>query len=168
MTVALMPDDPSPEPEIDLRIEDEAWLKDLDESAFLALASTALNAAARETRGGLVDILLTDDDAMQVLNRDWRQKDKPTDVLSFPSDDEAFEQGFLGDIALGLGVVKRDCDTMKRAFDAHFSHLLIHGYLHLLGFDHETDADAEEMEPLETKILAELGYSDPYSLKVEK
>ena len=146
-------------PEIDLRIDADNWLSDGDEARLLSLAQTAMAAAAKHTRGGRVDLLLTGDDAMQVLNRDWREKDKPTDVLSFPSDDDAFEDGFLGDIALGYGVVHADMDKLERPFNAHYSHLLIHGYLHLLGFDHETEDDAAEMEPLETKILAELGLS---------
>ena len=154
-------------PEIDLRIDADNWLSDGDEARLLSLAQTAMAAAAKHTRGGRVDLLLTGDDAMQVLNRDWREKDKPTDVLSFPSDDDAFEDGFLGDIALGYGVVHADMDKLERPFDAHYSHLLIHGYLHLLGFDHETENDAAEMEPLETKILAELGYPDPYCLNIE-
>lgn len=149
---------------IDLRIEDEAWLNHHKEDELNALAIRALQAAAKASRGGQVDILLTHDDAMQLLNRDWRDKDKPTDVLSFPSDDLAFQTGFLGDISLGHGVFLSDCEKLLRKFDAHFSHLLIHGYLHLLGFDHIEEAEAEEMEALETKILAELGYSDPYSV----
>ena len=140
-------------PEIDLRIDADNWLSDGDEARLLSLAQTAMAAAAKHTRGGRVDLLLTGDDAMQVLNRDWREKDKPTDVLSFPSDDDAFEDGFLGDIALGYGVVHADMDKLERPFNAHYSHLLIHGYLHLLGFDHETEDDAAEMEPLETKII---------------
>ena len=155
-------------PEIDLRVDDDAWLGERQENALLALAQRALRAAANHTRSGKVDILLTGDSQMQELNRDWRKKDKPTDVLSFPSDDDAFADGFLGDIALGFGVVTSDMQTLKRTFDAHVSHLLVHGYLHLLGFDHETEEEAGEMEPLETKILADLGHSDPYCLNIEK
>ena len=149
---------------IDLRIEDDGWLEGFSEDQLSLMAATALEAAARATRGGQVDLLLTQDAEMQILNRDWRDKDKPTDVLSFPSDELAFETGFLGDIALGRGVFLSDCEVLGRKFEAHFAHLLIHGYLHLLGFDHIEDEEAEEMESLETKILAELGYSDPYSL----
>ena len=154
-------------PEIDLRLETDDWAKFGDETALLSLAQTAMNAASAQTKSGKVDLLLTSDDAMQILNRNWRQKDKPTDVLSFPSDDDAFAEGFLGDIALGFGVVSADMEKLSRPFAAHFSHLLIHGYLHLLGFDHEEDSEAEEMEALETKILAELGYPDPYCLNTE-
>ena len=84
-------------------------------------------------------------------------------IVNQKNDDLAFESGILGDIALGFGVFTEDLTKLKREFNAHFSHLLIHGYLHLLGFDHENEADADEMEALETNILAELGYSDPYS-----
>lgn len=148
---------------LDLRVEDEHWLTSDTEQTLQELAETAFNAAAHATKSGHVDLLLTGDAQMQVLNRNWRDKDKPTDVLSFPSDDLAFESGILGDIALGFGVFTEDLTKLKREFNAHFSHLLIHGYLHLLGFDHENEADADEMEALETNILAELGYSDPYS-----
>ena len=164
MTAGPMAADTPHELGIDLRIEDDGWLDGYSEEQLFEMATTALAAAVAHTRGGQVDLLLTHDDEMQTLNRDWRDKDKPTDVLSFPSDDLAFETGFLGDIALGRGVFLADCRVLGRKFEAHFAHLLIHGYLHLLGFDHIDDEEAEEMESLETKILAELGYSDPYSV----
>tara|TARA_Y100000052_G_scaffold22006_1_gene22498 strand:+ start:99524 stop:100030 length:507 start_codon:yes stop_codon:yes gene_type:complete len=163
MMVGPMADNTSSPPEVDLRIEDDAWLGAADEKELLVLALRALSQAASATRTGRVDLLLTGDPQMQALNRDWRQKDKPTDVLSFPSDEPAFRAGFLGDISLGFGVFDQDRTNLGRDFNAHFSHLLVHGYLHLLGFDHETEDEASEMEALETKILAELGYSDPYS-----
>ena len=157
-------DPPQMGPEIDLRIEDQDWVAGRSEPELLTTIEAALGATASHTRSGRVDLLLTTDDEMRVLNRTWRKKDKATDVLSFPSDDDAFETGFLGDIALGFGVMTRDASSMSKTFEAHLSHLLIHGYLHLLGFDHQETSDAEEMETLETKILAELGYSDPYSV----
>ena len=157
-------DPPQMGPEIDLRIEDQDWVAERSEPELLTIIETALGAAASHARAGRVDLLLTSDAEMQVLNRTWRDRDKPTDVLSFPSDDDAFETGFLGDIALGYGVMTADATSMSKSFNAHFSHLLIHGYLHLLGFDHQEPGEAEEMETLETKILAELGYSDPYSM----
>ena len=166
MTGALMADDPG-EPSSshsDLRIECPDWTSVPLPAPLEQIIQTAVDAAARFTQSGNIDLLFTDDSAMQVLNRDWREKDKPTDVLSFPSDDESFATGFLGDIALGYGVCSRDWEQMKRSPEAHISHLLVHGYLHLLGFDHIEDTDAREMESLETSILAELGFSDPYLL----
>lgn len=167
MDVLMVADHPA-NPEIDLRIEDDAWLKHGDETALAELARRAISAAAHSSRTGLVDLLLTNDEEMQNLNRDWRRKDKPTDVLSFPADELAFRSGFLGDIALGYGVFTADVAKLNRSFEAHFSHLLIHGYLHLLGYDHIEDTEASEMETLEADILAELGYADPYSASEEK
>lgn len=145
---------------IDLRIADEAWG---EEASLEALASTAIEAARAElslTRGGEVAILLTDDAEMRALNSAWRGMDKPTDVLSFPADEA--DPGFIGDIALGLGTCLADAERLERPFAAHVSHLFIHGFLHLLGYDHETGPDAEEMEALEIKALASLGVPDPY------
>ncbi len=125
-----------------------------------------LGLAARETgEGGVISILLTADAEMQDLNRRWRGLDKPTDVLSFPSDGPVIpgERPHLGDIAMGYETSMRDAEAMKRPFDGHFSHLLIHGFLHLLGYDHITPEDAAIMEPLETSLLAGLGWPDPYA-----
>ena len=109
-------------------------------------------------------ILFTGDQVMQALNRDWRGKDKPTDVLSFPADEMA--AGFLGDLALGYGVCAKDAESLGRDFSAHITHLLIHGLLHLIGHDHESDEDADRMEALESKALARLGLPDPYSTAI--
>lgn len=146
---------------IDLRIADIAW-EALKQPADLALRALA---SAAQSLGGSVEgevaILLTDDLEMQRLNRDWRGKDKPTDVLSFPAD--GFEPGYLGDIALGHGVCARDAAARGADFEAHVSHLIIHGFLHLMGHDHENDGEARIMEALEVSALARLGLPDPYS-----
>ena len=120
-------------------------------------------AAAHLKSGGELAILFTDDAEMRVLNRQWRDLDKPTDVLSFPSDQPEIpgQPQYLGDIALGYETAFRDAEAMQRPFDAHVSHLLIHGFLHLLGYDHIETKDAQVMEPLETQILASLGWPDP-------
>ncbi|MDP3740184.1 MAG: rRNA maturation RNase YbeY [Hyphomonadaceae bacterium] len=150
-------------PLIDMRIGDARWESygDLE-----ALSGRALNAAAGETgEQGAVDILFTNDEEMRHLNSQWRNLDKPTDVLSFPSDGPEIpgQPRHLGDIALGLETALRDAEAMKRPFDAHVSHLLIHGFLHLVGYDHIEAEDAAVMEPLETKILGSLGWPDPYA-----
>lgn len=148
---------------IDLRIADPRWetLGDLD-----ALAAHVLGlASARMQAGGEIAVLLTDDAEMHALNRQWRGKDKPTDVLSFPSDQPEIpgQPQYLGDVAMGYETAARDAAAMQRPFEGHFSHLLVHGFLHLLGYDHIEAADANVMEPLEAEILAGLGWPDPYA-----
>ena len=107
-------------------------------------------------------VLLSGDEEMQALNRDWRGKDRATDVLSFPGD--AMAPGFLGDIALGHGVCVRDAHALGRDLSAHLAHLLVHGLLHLYGHDHIEDTEAAEMQALEREALATLGLPDPYSV----
>ena len=149
---------------IDLRIADPRWTGALHE--FEDLAGRVLDHGASVIQaGGEVSILMTDDAEMQALNRQWRQLDKPTDVLSFPADgpEIAGQPRRLGDIAIGFETAFRDAQAMNRPFEAHIAHLLIHGFLHLVGYDHIDPEDAMVMEPLETKILAGLGWPDPYA-----
>ena len=145
---------------LDLRCDDPAW-----EAAIPGLDAAVLAAleAARDSGngpGGEVSLLLTNDDAVHHLNRDWRGKDAPTDVLSFPAGEGSGD--FLGDIALAFGVCDRDATAMGRPLDRHLAHLVIHGYLHLVGYDHETDDEAAMMEAVETQAMARLGFPDPY------
>lgn len=144
---------------LDLRIEDAGWSNEMEDAE--AVCQRALDAAfALVAIEGEVALLLTDDDEMHTLNRDWRGKDKPTDVLSFPADE--MDAPFLGDIAVGLGVSRGDAATRGIKLTDHLSHLVIHGYLHLLGYDHMNEEEAREMEALEIKALAGLGIGDPY------
>ncbi len=148
---------------VDLRIEDDGWSVALDDCE--AIIETALEAAAQKTgESGLVEVLLTNNEEMQTLNAQWRGKDKPTDVLSFPAEGASMPgmQTFLGDLALGLDVAKADSDKLGRDFRLHVMHLLVHGFLHLLGYDHMSDDEANTMEGLEAQILAPLGLPDPY------
>jgi probable rRNA maturation factor len=110
-------------------------------------------------------VLLTDDAEMRALNQQWRGIDKPTDVLSFPSESPEIpgQPQYLGDVAVGYETALRDAEAMQRPFEGHISHLLVHGFLHLLGYDHIEAADATIMEPLEAEILAGLGWPDPYA-----
>ena len=113
-----------------------------------------------------LSILLADDRKLQELNKEWRGKDSPTNVLSFPGDDISPGEpasSFLGDIAISLETTKREAELENKGFDDHFTHLIIHGFLHLFGYDHENDAEADQMESLERKVLAELGIADPYA-----
>lgn len=108
--------------------------------------------------GGEVSVVFTTDGKIQTLNRDWRGKDKPTNVLSFPLSPPQH----YGDIVLALGVCKREAKAEGKTLEAHTAHLLVHGMLHLLGYDHETDADHAKMMRKEIAILKKLGYNNPY------
>lgn len=132
------------------------WKKAVSE--LLTGAEDYLRREGYETDSGALTVLLCDDAAVTALNRDFRGKDKPTNVLSFPSD----EKGYLGDIAISLPTCEREAVTRQKPLPHHMAHLVVHGYLHLLGFDHEDDGEAEEMEALETAILAARHIPDPY------
>ncbi|MDR7220920.1 rRNA maturation RNase YbeY [Aminobacter aminovorans] len=154
--------------DIDLMIEEGAWPS---EDALRALVDRAVPAALAEAEVEVVDdvelsLVFTDDDAIQSLNAEWRQKDKPTNVLSFP----AFPMApgdplppMLGDIVLAYETVVREAELEGKPLENHITHLIIHGLLHLLGYDHETDEEAEEMEALERQALARLAIPDPYA-----
>lgn len=157
-----MREDASQTVTFDLRIAEPAWG---DAGACEAFVRRVLEpAAARLCVSGEAAILLTGDEEMHALNRRWRGLDKPTDVLSFPGGGPA-EPGqppYLGDIAMAFGTASRDAAAMGRSFEAHMAHLLIHGFLHLLGYDHIEADDARVMEALEIEILAGLGWDNPY------
>jgi probable rRNA maturation factor len=115
-----------------------------------------------------IGIRLTDDAELQALNRDYRGKNRPTNVLSFPGDNPATPQAagqpwLLGDIAIALETTVREAAEAGRTVEAHIAHLVVHGVLHLLGHDHLVETDAEVMEALETRVLGILGYADPYA-----
>jgi probable rRNA maturation factor len=108
-----------------------------------------------------VAVLLTSDEAMAELNQRFRGKADPTNVLSFPA--SANPENHLGDIALAHGVCVREAEEQGKSLQQHLAHLVVHGVLHLLGYDHETDGEAEAMEALERSILESLGVPDPYA-----
>lgn len=114
--------------------------------------------ADQKIRGEEVAIMLADDARVRGMNRDYRGKDKPTNVLSFPSEDE----GYLGDIILAYETVAREAQEQGKTLKAHLTHLVVHGVLHLVGFDHEIEAEAEEMEAREVRILKRMGIGNPY------
>jgi probable rRNA maturation factor len=134
------------------------------------LVQRAIEAAAQRAVSSAdaaeVAIVLTDDSGIKTLNRDWRGIDKPTNVLSFPAVQtpaRSEEPRMLGDIAIAYETTRREAESENKPFAHHLSHLAVHGFLHLVGYDHETDADAETMESLEREILAGLGVPDPYA-----
>ena len=159
--------------EIIVEVADEAWLKAVPDAEELCsrVAAVALGAAA-----SLVDLpaerlevslLLTDDAQVRDLNRDYRQQDKPTNVLSFAAldaDSPIPPDGpiLLGDVIVARETTEREAADEDKTVVHHLSHLVVHGVLHLLGYDHMEDDEAEEMESLERSILAGLGVPDPY------
>jgi probable rRNA maturation factor len=153
--------------DIDINTEAGDWP---DEDTLRDIASQAASATMAEL-GMASDVttelslLFTDDAHVQVLNREWRGKDKPTNVLSFPAFDTAPGDPLppmLGDVALALETVQREATLENKPFPHHLTHLIVHGLLHLLGYDHEVEDEAEEMEALERSILARLAIPDPY------
>ena len=128
------------------------------------LLSRALAAAAQvEGKSGAVSLLLGDDASVAQLNKQFRDKNGPTNVLSFPPAPGTGEPGFLGDIALAAETIVEQANFQGKRFENHAAHLVVHGFLHLIGYDHENPADAEAMEARERTILASLGIEDPYA-----
>jgi probable rRNA maturation factor len=124
---------------------------------------SAIAAAVRlAPAAGEVSILLTDDAQVHELNRQWRGIDKPTNVLSFPAAAGPGSQALLGDIVIAYDTLARESEAQGTPFLHHLAHLTVHGFLHLVGYDHETDSQAESMEGLERDILASLAIPDPY------
>ncbi|ENZ82435.1 metalloprotein, YbeY/UPF0054 family [Caulobacter vibrioides OR37] len=151
---------------VDIEIEDQAWLAAAEDAEVLVWrAAQAVLDAHEDIVGQGIVILLTDDDSVQVLNRDFRQKDYATNVLSFPAprDPLVNPEGQIGDIALAYGVCAREAAEQGKPLAHHLQHLVAHGVLHLLGYDHESDDEAEAMEALEREILAGLDVPDPYA-----
>ncbi len=163
--------------DIAILVEDEGWESVLSDAP--ALVERAVRAALE---GGDVEgmelppdapleisVMLADDDTVKALNRDWREKDAPTNVLSFaaldaeePEDSGEGEPVLLGDVVLARQTVVREAEDRAIPVADHTFHLVVHGVLHLLGYDHEDDEEAEEMEGLETAILAGQGIADPH------
>ncbi|MGZ5960444.1 MAG: rRNA maturation RNase YbeY [Rhizomicrobium sp.] len=149
---------------IDIQVDEPRWRKVRGLSARLRRATELALKRGKAGKSSALTILLTDDARLKELNRNFRGKNKPTNVLSFPSD--AADGVYLGDIALAYDVTAAEARAGGKRFVDHAMHLTVHGVLHLLGFDHETDRAAGVMEPLETRILGELGIADPYARQV--
>jgi probable rRNA maturation factor len=149
----------------------DAWQNEPDaETAIQRAIAVAAEMVDADTGGAELAVMLTDDTGIRTLNNNWRGIDKPTNVLSFPalqptgearSDDDA--PRMLGDIAIAYETTRREADDEQKQFDHHLAHLAVHGFLHLIGYDHEKDQDADTMETLETEILMQLGIPDPYA-----
>ncbi len=137
-------------------------------SAKSVVKKAVLTAAkAASTGAAELAIVLGNDSTIQALNRDWRGKDQPTNVLSFPAAAPASKtrvpSPYLGDIVIAYQTTAREAVAEGKRFDHHLAHLAVHGFLHLLGYDHENDRDARTMENLERRILRRLAVPDPYA-----
>ena len=144
---------------VDILVQSPQWKRKPGAKMAVSRAiSAAADAVSRDS--GEVAVVLTDDATVRRLNRQWRGIDKPTNVLSFPA--PAPGAGMLGDIAIAYQTLARECRNERKPFAAHLSHLAIHGFLHLMGYDHQHDSDAEAMEQVERSVLARLGIPDPY------
>ncbi len=152
---------------IDLMIEAGDWPDEAHLAAMLARVVEASFAEARlvVAQGSELSVVFTDDAHIRALNDAWRQKDKPTNVLSFPGSppNRGRFGPLLGDIVVAGETVRSEAEAEGIAFDDHLTHLLVHGLLHLFGHDHIEDVEAERMEALETAILGRLGIADPYA-----
>lgn len=158
---------------IDILIESSLWEnpQGTDSEAYKALVQSCVDAVwarlklpQKETELSLV---LTDDASIRAINAEWRNKDKATNVLSFPAFDIAPGDApgpMLGDIIIARETVEREAQEENKSFDQHLHHMIVHGLLHLLGYDHENDEEAEEMEGLEREILHALAIPDPYAV----
>jgi probable rRNA maturation factor len=151
---------------IEISVGNEGWHRILGAELIAHRAAAAAFEAAGVSEGE-VSILLADDARMRGLNRDFRGQDRPTNVLSFPSNETHDGARFYGDVALALETLLREAQEEGKRVDGHLTHLVAHGVLHLLGFDHENDRDAERMEAIERNILAKLGFSDPFAAAAE-
>jgi probable rRNA maturation factor len=166
---------------IAISIEDSGWARVAPDAARV-LRRAARDAFAQAKAGGWkgsrigheISFVLTDDKRMRALNRVYRGKDKPTNVLSFAALDagklgsigpKAAMPWLLGDVVLASGVIAREAKAQRKTVQHHLSHLAVHGVLHLLGYDHECDRDAEAMEALEIAALSAMGIANPYELR---
>jgi len=143
----------------DILINFSSWEKHpgLKELIKIAIMQTVSNVDIKGYNE--ISILLTSDTQIEQLNRQYRSINQPTNVLSFPS-----EKPHLGDIILSYEYIQKELINLNKKFEEHISHLIIHGTLHLYGFDHENDKNAVTMENMERYIMSELGYNDPYEI----
>jgi probable rRNA maturation factor len=144
-----------------LRVEDWRWRRNAETLKLLRKAAR-MAAKSTDATARTLTILLADDAALKSLNLKFRGKPKTTNVLSFPSPDPSY----LGDIAIAYGITAREARAQGKRIKAHAAHLVVHGVLHLGGYDHQNEPEAVGMEALEVQILHRLGFSNPYSGKL--
>ena len=158
----------SPPLDIEVIVEAGQWPAETDLAGWVERAAAAVFAEIGASRPGQSElgVTFTDDAHISVLNADWRGKPKPTNVLSFPAFPETKEgplPPMLGDIVLAAKTVAAESELENKPLEHHITHLVVHGLLHLLGHDHMTDAQADEMEAIERAALARLAIPDPYA-----
>jgi probable rRNA maturation factor len=155
---------PMTTPVIDIMVTSARWHAQPRARATVIKAVTAAATMTRKTRVEL-SVVLTGDRAIRTLNRDWRGFDKPTNVLSFPALPQPRRRApaLLGDVVIAYETVAREAKTDGKPFLHHLSHLAVHGFLHLIGYDHQQNQQAEAMERLERRVLARLKVPDPYA-----
>jgi probable rRNA maturation factor len=144
----------------DIVVESALW--DGQPKTEATVRAAILAAAAHSTQTGEVSILLSDDSSVRELNKQWRGLDKSTNVLSFPASKSPAATGHLGDIVIAYETLQRECEDESRDFLHHLAHLTVHGFLHLIGYDHQTEPQADEMEGLESKIMIAMNMPDPW------
>ena len=156
-------------PMTEVLVTAECWQAEPGAEAVINRAvAAAAEMADADTGDAELAVMLTDDSGIRTLNQNWRGIDKATNVLSFPAlqptgDTPDDMPRMLGDIAIAYETTRREADEEDKPFENHLSHLAVHGFLHLIGYDHDNDGDAEAMETLEREILAEIGIPDPYA-----
>ncbi len=148
---------------IEVETDDPKWTACEPRAESLALAAAEAALAGAHAPAATIALLLTSDAAVRALNARFLGKDAPTNVLSFPSP-KGFAAQSLGDVALAYGVCAREAAEQGKPLAHHLQHLVAHGVLHLLGYDHQRDSEARAMEALEREILAGLGVADPYAV----
>jgi probable rRNA maturation factor len=161
---------PSALPVLEVLVVADCWQAEPDAEAVIRRAiAAAAEFVAADVGDAELAVMLTDDVGIRTLNNNWRGIDKPTNVLSFPALQPSGQRGpadpprMLGDIAIAYQTTRNEADEEHKPFNHHLGHLAIHGFLHLIGYDHEKDKQAEAMEELEREILSQLGISDPYA-----
>lgn len=160
---------------VDTLVEDDIWnakLSNHDELIEETVEITLhnLNIFEKNDKIAEISVTLTNDESIQSLNKDYRGKDKPTNVLSFPQIDWSNDDWkddpmvMLGDVVVSFETIAREAEEQSKSLEHHFTHMLVHSIVHLFGYDHETDEEAEEMEALEIEILKQMGIENPYQM----
>jgi probable rRNA maturation factor len=152
---------------IEVLVESKLW-KEPGKAKSILRRAMRQAAATVPTKSGEVAIVLTDDSSIRLLNRQWRGIDKATNVLSFPTPDACGQHPLLGDIVLAHETIAREARDAAKPFAHHLAHLAVHGFLHLLGYDHQRQKDADAMETIERKVLRRLAIPDPYQPRARK